>query len=182
MACQYAVDSLSQMVQTRLVAPSEAVPDAAEEVAVEAAVELESLPPQAASAAAPATTALAFRNERREIFLMVFASWKSSFSFSRPAGRMSSMRPPHYLYYKTACPVSEWKIPQIVCHFCSFAQKPVKSLTQSCNYFIFCTKRIVLYRFFHYIYTKKSDKMPVRPKKAGRAGFRSYCLGPPHSA
>ena len=53
MACQYAVDSLSQMVQTRLVAPSEAEPDAAEEVAVEAAVELNRCRPQAASAAAP---------------------------------------------------------------------------------------------------------------------------------
>ena len=62
------------MVQTRLVAPLSELPEAALEVAVEAAVELESLPPQAARAAAPATTALAFRNERREIFLMIFAS------------------------------------------------------------------------------------------------------------
>ena len=74
MAFQYAVDSRSQTVQTRLVVPPSDEPPSAVEPAVDAAVELESLPPQAASAVVPATMAAAFRNERREIFLMIFAS------------------------------------------------------------------------------------------------------------
>ena len=85
-------------------------------------VELESLPPQAARAAAAATTALAFRNERREIFLMIFASWKSSFSSSKTGRRMASIRLSNYLYYKTGAPVSEWKIQKIVCKFSDFTQ------------------------------------------------------------
>src|SRR5699024_6846258 len=142
------------MVHTRLVAPpSEAAPEAAVDPAVEAAVELESLPPQAARAAAPATTALAFRNERREIFLMIFCLLEIIFFFFKTGRRMASIRLSNYLYYKTGRPVSEWKIQKIVCKFFRFQAKPVKSSTQSCKYFIFCTKRIVCGNFFRAIST-----------------------------
>src|SRR5699024_1110107 len=111
------------MVHTRLVAPpSEAAPEAAVDPAVEAAVELESLPPQAARAAAPATTALAFRNERREIFLMIFASWKSSFSSSKPAGGWPPYACPTTYTIKQAAPFRNGKSKKSFVNFSDFKQ------------------------------------------------------------